>query len=202
MQITSLDALTALYGEVNPNSLRKELPHLSPEYRSWIERSPFMGVATIGPEGLDCSPRGDAVGQLVRIADDRTVLFADRRGNNRLDTMKNLVRDPRISLLFLIPGINECLRINGTAVVTTDDALRQQFAMDGKLPITVVVVTIGTVYFQCGRAVIRSGLWDQSLQLTRDDVPTAGAMTKSASPEFDAATYDQQLPERQQATLY
>ncbi len=161
-----------------------------------------MGVATIGPEGLDCSPRGDAVGQLVHIADDRTVLFADRRGNNRLDTLKNLVRDQRISLLFLIPGINECLRINGTAVVTTDDTLRQQFEMDGKLPVTVVVVTIGTVYFQCGRAVIRSGLWDHASQLTRDDVPTAGAMTKSASPDFDAVTYDHELPGRQQATLY
>ncbi len=201
-RIDSVDALTALYGPVNPNSLRKELPYLSAEYRAWIERSPFMAVATTGPEGLDCSPRGDATGHLVQIQDDRTVLFADRRGNNRLDTLKNLVQDPRISLLFLLPGINECLRINGTAVVTTDDTLRRRFVMDEKLPVTVVVVTIGSVYFQCGRAVIRSGLWDPSAQLSRDDVPTAGAMTKSASPEFDAVTYDAELPERQQATLY
>jgi uncharacterized protein len=202
MVITSLDALAELYGEVNPNSLRKELPYLSNEYRAWIERSPFMAVATIGPEGLDCSPRGDAVGQLIRVVDERTVLFADRRGNNRLDTMKNLVRDPRVSLLFVIPGIKECLRINGSAVVTTDDELRQQFEMDGKLPVTVVSVTIGSVYFQCGRAMIRSGLWNQSEHASPEDVPSAGAMTKSASPDFDAETYDAQLPARQQETLY
>jgi uncharacterized protein len=202
MVITSVDALVALYGDVNPNSLRKELPHLSAEYRSWIERSPFMAVATIGPDGLDCSPRGDAVGQLIRIVDERTVLFADRRGNNRLDTMKNLVRDPRVSLLFVIPGINECLRINGSAVVTTDDELRQQFEMDGKLPVAVVSVTIGSVYFQCGRAMIRSALWNPSQHAVPTDVPSAGAMTKSASPDFDAVTYDAQLPERQQQTLY
>jgi uncharacterized protein len=202
MEINSIEALTALYGEVNENSLRKEMTRLSAEYRAWIDRSPFMAVATIGPEGLDCSPRGDAVGQLVHIPDDHTVLFADRRGNNRLDTMKNLVRDPRVSLLFLIPGIKECLRVNGTAVVTIDPDLRQQFEMDGKLPVTVVRIAIGSVYFQCGRAILRSGLWDTASQASSADVPTAGAMTLAASPDFDAVTYDAQLTARQQATLY
>jgi uncharacterized protein len=202
MQITSVEQLLALYGEVNPNSLAKETNALTPEYRQWIEQSPFMAVATIGPEGLDCSPRGDVVGQLVQVVDDRTVLFVDRRGNNRLDTMRNLVRDPRVSLLFLIPGIKECMRINGTATVSTDDALRAKFEMDRKLPVTVVSVRIGSVYFQCGRAIIRSGLWDQASHPADGTVPTAGSMTKSVLGSFDAETYDQALPDRQQATLY
>jgi uncharacterized protein len=202
MQITSVEELTALYGEVNPNSLAKETSALTPEYRQWIERSPFMAVATIGPEGLDCSPRGDGVGQLVQIVDDQTVLFADRRGNNRLDTMRNLVRDSRVSLLFLIPGIKECMRINGHATVTTDDALRNRFSMDGKLPVTVVSVMIASVYFQCGRAIMRSGLWDLASHATSSEVPTAGAMTKSISDGFDATAYDAALPQRQQSTLY
>jgi uncharacterized protein len=202
MQITSVEQLLALYGEVNPNSLAKETNALTPEYRQWIEQSPFMAVATMGPEGLDCSPRGDVVGQLVQVVDQNTVVFVDRRGNNRLDTMRNLVRDPRVSLLFLIPGIKECMRINGTATVSTDDALRAKFEMDGKLPVTVVSVTIGSVYFQCGRAIMRSGLWDPASHAAAGAVPTAGAMTKSVSSSFDAETYDAALPDRQQATLY
>jgi uncharacterized protein len=133
MQITSVEQLLALYGEVNPNSLAKETNALTPQYQQWIEQSPFMAVATMGPEGLDCSPRGDVVGQLVQVVDQNTVLFVDRRGNNRLDTMRNLVRDPRVSLLFLIPGIKECMRINGTATVSTDDALRAKFSIHLKL---------------------------------------------------------------------
>ncbi len=197
-----MEQLLSLYGEVNPNSLAKETSALTTEYRQWIERSSFMAVATIGPEGLDCSPRGDVIGQLVQIENDRTVLFADRRGNNRLDTLRNLVQDPRVSLLFLIPGIKECMRINGVATVSTDDALRHRFEMDNKLPVTVVSVTIRSVYFQCGRAIIRSGLWDLASHASPSEVPTAGAMTKSVSAEFDAASYDAALPERQRTTLY
>jgi uncharacterized protein len=200
--ITSVEALEEVYGPINPNALKKEIGHLTPEYQAWIERAPFMSVATVGPGGLDCSPRGDAVGSLVRITDSKTVLFPDRRGNNRLDTLRNLVVDPRLSLLFLIPGIKECLRINGTAVVTADAELCASFEMDGKLPASVVVITIGSVYFQCGRAIIRSGLWNPATQAAIDEVPTAGAMTKSAFPEFDAETYDAELPGRQASTLY
>jgi uncharacterized protein len=202
VQLTSIEALESVYGPINPNALKKEIGFLTPEYRKWVERSPFMAVATIGVGGLDCSPRGDAVGQLVRVLDDRTVAFPDRRGNNRLDTLRNLVLDPRVSLLFVIPGVKECLRINGTAAVLTDDGLRAQFEIEGKLPASVVSLTIGSVYFQCGRAIIRSGLWDSSTHALPGDVPSAGEMTKSAYPEFDAASYDAELPTRQASSLY
>ncbi len=202
MRINSVEELIALYGEVNPNSLRKEAPSLTAAYRRWIDHSPFMTVATSGPGGLDCSPRGDAIGQLVRIADEHTILFPDRRGNNRLDTLRNLVVDPRISLLFLIPGVNECMRVNGTATVSTDPGLVRLFDVDGKLPVTVVSVTIGSVYFQCGRAIIRSGLWNQDTAGLSDDIPTAGEMTRSVDATFDAATYDAALGQRQRGSLY
>jgi uncharacterized protein len=202
MRINSVEELIALYGEVNPNSLRKEAPSLTAAYRRWIDQSPFMAVATNGPGGLDCSPRGDAVGQLVRIADENTILFPDRRGNNRLDTLRNLVVDPRISLLFLIPGVQECMRVNGTATVSTDPDLVRLFDVDGKLPVTVVSVTIGSVYFQCGRAIIRSGLWIQHNVGLSDDVPTAGEMTRSVDATFDAGPYDAALGERQRGSLY
>ena len=199
--ISSLAELATLYGEVNANSLRKETAHLTPEYRRWMEASPLCAVATSGPGGLDCSPRGDPNG-FVRVMDARTVAFADRRGNNRLDTLKNLVVDPRIALLFFVPGVNETLRINGHATLTRDPALAQSFAMDGKLPACVVVVVIEAVYFQCARALIRSHLWDASRHVDRKILPTAGEMSRSADATFDAETYDAALPARQAGSLY
>jgi uncharacterized protein len=199
--ITSIAELEALYGEINPNALAKEVPHLTPAYQRWLVASPLCSVATIGPGGLDCSPRGDPAG-FMRVIDDKTVAFADRRGNNRLDTLRNLVLDPRIALLFFVPGINETLRINGTATVSTEPALVQSFAHEGKLPKTVVVVSIQSVYFQCARALARSHAWDAARFLARGEVPTAGEMSKSATPSFDAETYDAELPVRQAATLY
>jgi uncharacterized protein len=200
--INTLPELLALYGEVNPNSLRKEAPQLTPAYRKWIEAAPFFAIATSGPGGLDCSPRGDAPGQLFHVLDDKTIAIPDRRGNNRLDTLKNLVADPRVALLFLLPGFNECVRINGRATLTTDPEMRARFDMDGKLPVTVIVVTIDTVYFQCARALMRSRLWDPSSYAQRSDIPTAGEMTKSAMPEFDAESYDAALLKRQLGSLY
>lgn len=200
--VTTLAKLAALYGEVNQNSLRKEVPRLTPEYRRWIEAAPFFAIATSGPGELDCSPRGDQPRDLFHVLDDATIAIPDRRGNNRLDTLKNLVSDPRVALLFLLPGINECLRINGRARLTTEEALRQSFAMDGKLPVTVIVVAIDAVYFQCARALIRSKLWDPTTQVPKSAVPTAGEMTKSADPEFDAASYDAALLKRQLGSLY
>lgn len=200
--VTTLEQLAALYGAVNPISLAKEVTHLTPAYRRWIERAPFLAVATTGPGGLDCSPRGDPAGQLMRVIDDKTIAVPDRRGNNRLDTLKNIVADPRVALLFLLPGINETLRINGRARLTTDEVLRASFAVEGKLPVTVIVVTIETVYFQCARALMRSALWDPATQVKRGDVPTAGEMTKAADRAFDAETYDAALLPRQKASLY
>jgi uncharacterized protein len=199
--ITTLADLEALYGETNPNSLRKETPRLTPAYRQWLQAAPFFTVATSGPGGLDCSPRGDPAGS-VRILDDATVAFADRRGNNRLDTLRNLVQDPRIALLFLAPGINETLRINGRAEISVDPELLASFKMDGKQPATVVMVHIHAVYFQCARALTRARLWDPSRYIAKSSVPTAGQMSKSADATFDAEAYDAILPTRQAETLY
>jgi hypothetical protein len=194
--------LEAHYGPINPNALRKETDRLTPAYRRWIERAPFFAMATSGPGGLDCSPRGDPAGRLFHILDDRTLLIPDRRGNNRLDTLKNLIADPRVALLFLVPGINECLRIAGRAVVTTEAALRSRFDRQGKQPTMVIVVSIDAVYFQCARALMRAELWEPSKQVPRSAVPTAGEMSKSADATFDPVTYDADLLARQKATLY
>ena len=200
--ITSLAELEALYGPVNPNSLAKETPRLTPDYRRWIETAPFFAIATSGPGGLDCSPRGDNADGLIRVLDDETLVFPDRRGNNRIDTLKNIVADPRVALLFLIPGINETLRINGRAEISTDPDLIESFAVDGKLPATVIRVAIDAVYFQCARALVRSRLWDAEAQVARGAVPSAGEMTRAAKPDFDAESYDAELAGRQKKTLY
>jgi len=200
--IITLEGLTALYGPTNPISLAKETSYLTPEYRRWIEASPFFALASIGKGGLDCSPRGDSSEQLFHILDDRTLVIPDRRGNNRLDTLKNIVVDPRVALLFLLPGIDETLRINGQAHLTTDPALMGRFEIKGTKPATVVVVEIEAVYFQCARALTRARLWDADIQLDRTDAPTAGQMIKSARADFDAAAYDAELSKRQKGSLY
>jgi hypothetical protein len=200
--IVSLEQLAALYGETNPNSLKKELPRLSPEYRRWIEAAPFFAIATSGPGGLDCSPRGDPSGHLFHVLDERTLLIPDRRGNNRLDTLRNILADPRVALLFLAPGINETLRINGRARLSTDPALIARFDMAGKLPKTVIVVAVEAVYFQCARALARARLWEEGARIDRARMPTAGEMTRSAVPTFDAAAYDAGLRARQKETMY
>jgi PPOX class probable FMN-dependent enzyme len=200
--ITSLSELEALYGPVNPNSVAKETRRLTPEYRRWIEHAPFFAIATSGPDGLDCSPRGDRTGELIRVADDRTLLFPDRRGNNRIDTLKNIVADPRVALLFLVPGINETVRINGRAEISNDPDLLESFAVSGKPPATVIRVAIDAVYFQCARALLRSRLWAAETQFERGDLPSAGEMTRGANPDFDAGDYDAELPGRQAKTLY
>ncbi|MCF8466317.1 MAG: pyridoxamine 5'-phosphate oxidase family protein [Sneathiella sp.] len=201
-EITSIDALEALYSPVNPISLAKETTSLTPEYRRWIERAPFFALASTGEAGLDCSPRGDGVGQLFRILDDKTLAIPDRRGNNRLDTLRNIIEDPRVALLFLIPGIEETLRINGRVTLTMEPALVNSFAVGGKAPVTVLLVTIEAVYFQCARALKRAKLWDPAAMISRAEVPTAGEMTRSARPGFDADAYDAELPARQQSSLY
>lgn len=200
--ISDVETLQALYGEINANSLAKETRRLTPAYRQWIAAAPFMAIATSGPGGLDCSPRGDAAGQLLEILDDTTLLIPDRRGNNRLDTLKNIVADPRLALLFLVPGIDETIRVNGRAIISTDPALLDGFVADGKLPRTVLIVKIESVYFQCARALIRSRLWGPEHRRERGSLPTAGDMTAAACPGFDAATYDAALPDRQRASLY
>ena len=138
----------------------------------------------------------------MRILDDRTLAIPDRRGNNRLDTLRNIVENPRVGLLFLIPGMNETLRVNGQAVLSVEPNLLQSFAVDGCVPATVMIVSIEAVYFQCARALIRSQLWSPEARVDRSQLPTAGQMTKSMMEDFDAKSYDAVLAERQKATLY
>ena len=200
--ITDFAALEALYGEPAAPSIAKEVPALTPGYRALIEASPFFVLATSGPGGLDASPRGDGPG-FVRVADDRTLLIPDRRGNNRIDSLRNILADPRVGLLFLVPGLNETLRVNGHAAIDADPALCESFAVDGKAPKSVLVVTIETVFFQCARALLRSRLWDPAAQIERRGLPSAGALLAEASAGREGGdAYDRSLAERIPKTLY
>ncbi|KAA0576036.1 pyridoxamine 5'-phosphate oxidase family protein [Azospirillum sp. Sh1] len=201
-RITDIAALEALYGEPATASIAKEVPALTPGYRALIEASPFLILATSGLDGLDASPRGDGPG-FVRVADDRTLLIPDRRGNNRIDSLRNILADPRVGLLFLVPGLNETLRVNGRAVIDTDPALCGSFAVDGKAPKSVLVVTIETVFFQCARALLRSRLWDPAAQVPRSDLPSVGALLAEASAGREGGdAYDRSLAERIPKSLY
>lgn len=201
-RITSIEQLETIYGEPAPRSLAKEIDYISEHYRAFVEKSPFVTVATCGPEGLDCSPRGDAPG-FVRVIDDKTVLLPDRRGNNRIDSLRNLVRDPRISLLFLIPGVNETLRINGRAQISVDPDLCASFAVQGKLPRSVLVVSVERIYFQCQKALVRSRLWDAGAQIPRTELPSTGTMLEALSGnDFDGEEYDRNYSTHMQKTIY
>ena len=200
--ITSVTELEALYGEVNRGSLLKETDRVVPEYRAFIEAAPFVALATRGPEGLDCSPRGDGPG-FVRVQDDKTLLLPDRRGNNRIDSLKNIVREPAIALLFLIPGIGETLRVNGRAAISIEPALLDSFAVDGRAPKSVIVITVEAVYFQCARAILRSELWNPAKHVARASLPSADQILAALTAnEMGGGTYDKALPERQRSTLY
>lgn len=200
-RIDTIEELESLYRAPARQALAKETPRINAVYRRLIEASPFLALASVGPEGIDCTPRGDGPG-FVRILDDRTVAIPDRRGNNRLDTLRNIVRDPRVALLFLIPGLNETVRINGRAYVSCAPDLLEGFDVQGKRPTTAIVVHIDTMYFQCARALKRARLWDPTIMQDPADLPTAGQLTKSVDAGFDATSYDAALQERQARTLY
>ena len=200
--IRTVAELEALYDSPVPTSITKEIDHLTDQHRAYIHASPFVIVATSGAGGLDCSPRGDPPG-FVRVVDQRTLLMPDRRGNNRLDTLRNLVADPRIGLLFLIPGIGVTLRVNGTAELSTDLALRESFAIDGKLPTTVIIVTTTAVYTQCPKALIRSSLWDASRHRNPAELPSVGEIMEAITAgAIDGKALDAAYPERLRQTIY
>jgi PPOX class probable FMN-dependent enzyme len=201
--IDSIAALEAIYRDLpTPASTAKETDRLTDAYRRLIAASPFMALATVGPEGLDCSPRGDN-GSVVRVLDERTLALPDRRGNNRIDSLRNIVRDPRVALLFLIPGSGTTFRVNGRAAISADRDLCQSFAVDGKAPRTVIIITIAACYFQCARAIVRAGLWKSETWPDPALVPTPGAildgMTKG---EIDADAYDAEWPGRAAHSLW
>lgn len=198
--VTSEAELEALYGLPAGAAVIKEIGHISDHYRAFVEASPFVVVATSGPDGLDCTPRGDPAG-FVRVVDRQTVMLPDRRGNNRLDTLRNLVRDPRIALLFLIPGEGRTLRINGRAVIDTDPELCASFTMEGKAPRSVIVVTAERVYTQCPKALIRSKLWNPAAHAD-PGLPSTGAMMQALQADFDAEAYEREYPQRLKETIY
>ena len=201
-RITSIEELDQLYGAPVEAAVIKEIDHISDHYRAFIDKAPFVVIATVGPEGLDCSPRGDPAG-FVRVVDRKTVMIPDRRGNNRVDALRNIVRDPRCSLLFLIPGIGNTLRINGTAEIVNDPALNESFAFNGRLPQTVLKITADRVYFQCPKALVRSRLWDKDAQIARSELPSSGEILEALTQgKFDGKTYDAGYPKRQAETLY
>jgi len=200
--ITSIDQLAAIYGEPFGPAVVKEIDHVNADYRAFIEAAPFCAVATCGPDGLDCTPRGDPPG-FVRVQDEKTLLIPDRRGNNRIDSLRNLIIDPRISLLFLIPGCGETIRINGRAAISIDPALCESFVFAGKLPRSVIVVTVDRVYFQCAKAIVRSKLWDPATQIDRKSLPTAGTILAGISKgAIGGSEHDRTAPERMKATIY
>jgi PPOX class probable FMN-dependent enzyme len=200
--VSSVEELETLYGVPGEASLLKVADRITPQYRRFLEASPFFTLATAGPEGLDCSPRGE-LGGLFRILDDKTIAIPDRRGNNRIDSLRNIVRDSRVGLLFLIPGSVTTIRLNGTAIVTADPELLASFEKDGKQPRSAVVVTVGEIYTQCGRAVLRAKLWDPAHHVAPAEIPTAGDILKEqSSGAFDSQTYDKEWAGRAARTMW
>ena len=200
--ITTIEALEALYGRPLETSTVKEVDWITPHYRAYIEASPFAVLATGGPEGLDCSPRGDVPG-FVRIHDHRTLMLPDRRGNNRIDSLRNIVRDPRAALLFLVPGVGNTLRVNGCAHLSADPDLVASFAIDGKKPRSVIVLAVESVYFQCARAIVRSALWNAKYHRDPNSLPSAGQILAALSEDrVGGPDYDAEWPARAKATLW
>jgi PPOX class probable FMN-dependent enzyme len=201
--VSSLAALEALYQPAPVAASTVKVAHsMTPHYRRLIEASPFAALATSGPEGLDCSPRGDQPG-FVRVHDDKTLMMPDRRGNNRIDSLRNIVRDPRCAFLFLIPGSGTTMRANGRAHLSVDPELLESFAVDGKPPRTVIVLAIDELYFQCARAIVRSDLWNPALHVDPASLPTAGEILADMSErQVGGDAYDKAWPERAKATLW
>jgi len=200
--IERVEDLEALYGVPGEASTVKEIDRIIPEYRAFIDASPFVAMATVGPEGLDCSPRGDLAG-FVRVHDEQTLMMPDRKGNNRVDSLRNIVRDPRVALLFLVPGSGTTLRINGRARVDTDADLCASFVVDGKAPRSVVVMTVEAIYFQCARAIIRSGIWNPESQVEPGSLPTPGDILAAVSDgRVGGKAYDDEWPERAAKSMW
>ncbi len=200
-RIDSIEKLQALYQSPAPTSLGKECDSINPFYRRLIESSPFFAIASASENGLDVSPRGDPAG-FVHILDQHTLAIPDRRGNNRLDTLRNIINNPSVALLFLIPGLEMTLRYNGRAHLSTEATLLNKLSMGGKAPTCAIVVELDTLFFQCARALKRAKLWDQGSYIDPKTLPSAGQLAKSAMPNFDAEDYDQHLEERQNGSLY
>lgn len=195
--ITDETELREIIGDPSETVLLKLYDRINELTREFIERSPFVCVATIDPDGgLDVSPRGDPAG-FVRVLDEHTLLIPERPGNKIADTLRNLLADPRIALLFLIPGVGDTFRVNGRAVITDDAELLAPCAVDGRVPKLGLLVSVEEAYTHCPKAMIRSDLWNPERHIERSELPSSGAILRSLStPEFDAETYDRERAER------
>ena len=200
---TSVEQLEALYTPAPVAASTVKVAHrMTPEYRRLVEASPFAALATVGPEGIDCSPRGDQPG-FVRIHDDTTLMMPDRRGNNRVDSLRNIVRDPRCAFLFLLPGSGTTFRANGRARLSIDPDLLESFAVDGKAPRSVIVMAVDELYFQCARAIVRSELWNPDRHIDPATLPTPGTMlAEMTDNQVGGDAYDQAWPERARQTMW
>ncbi len=198
--IETLEQLREIYADLPlPASTEKVADRLTPEYFEYIKNAPFCALATIGPEGLDCSPRGDE-GNVVFVEDEKTLLLPDRRGNNRIDSLSNIVRDPRVSLMFLVPGSNTIVRVNGKGKISADAALLEKYTKYGKAPRTVTLITIDEIYFQCARAPMRAGLWSGE---TAPDLPKPGQILASMTDgKVGGKDYDDAWLERALKTMW
>lgn len=203
--ITSIEALEAVYGPPVDRAYWKEIDHINDHYRQFIEASPFIVMATYGEKGIDCSPRGDPAG-FVRVEDEKHLLIPDRRGNNRLDSLRNLIHNPQVGLIFLVPGAGETIRVSGTADIIVDEELCGSFSIHGKPATSVLRINVEKAYFQCQKAIVRSKLWDADSQVDRKELPSAGDMVKVFAQmqkiDFDGAKYDKEYPEHMKKTIY
>ena len=203
--VTSIDDLVKLYGEPMERSLWKEIDHINDHYRQFIEKSPFLILATHGGKGVDCSPRGDPAG-FVRVVNKKCLHIPDRKGNNRLDSLKNIILNGDVGIIFLVPGVGETIRVAGKGEILADENLRTSFTCQGKAPTSIISVAVDKVYYQCQKAVARSKLWDPNHFVDRKLLPTAGQMTKhfadSRKIEFDAESYDANYPEYMKKNMY
>jgi uncharacterized protein len=172
-RIETLEQLEDIYGTPKPPALVKVAHKMTAEYQAFIEAAPFLALATCGADGLDCSPRGDLAG-FVRIENEGTLLLPDRPGNNRVDSLANIIQNPQIALMFMIPGVPNIIRVNGEAYISIDPDRLASFAVNGKRPRSVIVINIREIYFQCARAIVRSKLWDRESQIDADTLPSPG----------------------------
>jgi uncharacterized protein len=176
--ITTLPALRELYAPVNPRSALKELPQLDAHAKRFISLSPFIIISSYGADGrADTSPRGGDAG-FVKVVDAGTLLIADSPGNNRLDTLENIIATQQIGLLFMVPGVDETLRVNGTAVLSTDEAERKLCEDSRRVPKLVIRVSVHASYLHCAKALMRSNLWNSAKHLERSQLPSMGEMLR------------------------
>lgn len=200
--ITSIEDLEAIYGNPGTASLVKVSDHITPEYRAWIASSNFCALATVGPEGVDASPRGD-LGEVVFELDTKTLAMPDRRGNNRMDSLRNIVRDGRVALMLLTKGSSTVTRINGRAEVSVAPDLLERFAVKDVPPRSMIVIHIEEIYFQCARAVMRAGLWDVDNWPDISGLPSAGQILQAQTAgDLDGAAYDKAWPERAKESMW